>query len=191
MIHYVSKCTKVVWKVYKRTVYPAFTGFTCTKQVESHNVAEIRGYIKAGCKKGVKSIHDEICVVYEDKQMSFSTVYRWFTKFSSGQESVKDAPYSGRPRSAVTQCNINKIKSIIKKRYVFHCQTAGINETRGPWWSYIAHLTKQICIFTVEVSAKFTVLGFLYKLYSTNHPHPLHHTPAMFFLQILTTWTES
>ena len=58
------------------------------------------------------------------------------------------------------------------------------NKTRGPWWSYIAHLTKQICIFTVEVSAKFTALGFLYKLYSTNHPHPLHHTPAMFFTNL-------
>ena len=56
-------------------------------------------------------------------------------------------------------------------------------QTRGPWWSYIAHLTKQICIFTVEVSAKFTALGFLYKLYSTNHPHPPPSTtpPAMFF----------
>ena len=57
-------------------------------------------------------------------------------------------------------------------------------KTRGPWWSYIAHLTKQICIFTVEVSAKFTALGFLYKLYSTNHPHPPppSTTPlAMFF----------
>ena len=48
----------------------------------------------------------------------------------------------------------------------------GFLKTRGPWWSYIAHLTKQICIFTVEVPAKFTALGFLYKLYSTNHPHP-------------------
>ena len=54
--------------------------------------------------------------------------------------------------------------------------------TRGPWWSYIAHLTKQICIFTVEVSAKFTALGFLYKLYSTNHPHPPppHPRPCFF-----------
>ena len=43
------------------------------------------------------------------KQMSFSTVYRWFEKFSSGHESVKDAPYSERPRSAVTKFNINKI----------------------------------------------------------------------------------
>ena len=56
--------------------------------------------------------------------------------------------------------------------------------TRGPWWSYIAHLTKQICIFTVEVSAKFTALGFLYKLYSTNHPHPPpppHPRPCFFY----------
>ena len=72
------------------------------KRIE--NVAEIRGYIKARCKLGlsVKSIHDEICDVNGDKQMSFSTVYKWFTKFSSGQESVKDVPYSGRPRSAVS-----------------------------------------------------------------------------------------
>ena len=39
------------------------------------NIAEIKGYINACCKLGlsVKSIHDEICVVYGDKQMSFST----------------------------------------------------------------------------------------------------------------------
>ena len=79
------------------------------------NVAEVRGYAKARCKLelGVKSIHDEICVLYWDKQMSFFTVYRWFTNFSSGQKSVLDAPSSGRPRSAVTKSNINKIKSII------------------------------------------------------------------------------
>ena len=47
--------------------------------------------------------------------MAFSTVYRWFTKFSSGQESVKDGPYSGRPRPAVTRSNINKIKSFVEK----------------------------------------------------------------------------
>ena len=38
--------------------------------------------------------------------------------------------------------------------------------TRGPWWSYIAHLSKQLCKLTVEVSAKFTALRFLYKFYS-------------------------
>ena len=39
-------------------------------------------------------------------------------------------------------------------------------KTRGPWWSYIAHLSKQLCKLTVEVSAKFTALRFLYKFYS-------------------------
>ena len=51
--------------------------------------------------------------------MSFSTVYRRIIKFSSGQETVKDAPYSGRPRSAATKSNINKIKSIIEKNARF------------------------------------------------------------------------
>ena len=46
--------------------------------------------------------------------MLFSAVYRWFTKFSSGPESVKDAPYSERPR-AVTKSDINTIKSINEK----------------------------------------------------------------------------
>ena len=76
----------------------------------NENVAEIRGYIKDRCNFGlrVKSIHDETNFI--------STVYRWSTKFSSGQEeSVEDAPYSGGPRSAITKSNINKIKFIIEK----------------------------------------------------------------------------
>ena len=51
--------------------------------------------------------------------MSFSTVYRLFTKFGSSQESVKDAPHSGRPRYAVTKSNINKITSITEKDACF------------------------------------------------------------------------
>ena len=45
-------------------------------------------------------------------------------------------------------------------------------KTRGPWWSYIAHLSKQLCILTLEVSAKFTVLRFLYKFYSPAPQRP-------------------
>ena len=50
-----------------------------------------------------------------DNTKLFSTVYWWFTKFSSGHESVKDALYSGRHKSTVTECNINKIVSVIEK----------------------------------------------------------------------------
>ena len=52
-------------------------------------------------------------------------------------------------------------------------------KTRGPWWSYIAHLSKQLCILTAEVSAKFTALRFLYKFYSPAPQRPcflfMHH----------------
>ena len=72
-------------------------------------------------------------VVYGNKQMLFSTVYRWFTKFSSGQESVKDAPYLGRPRSAITKSNINKIKiegkAMIRNRYNY--PTPPIRDIKG------------------------------------------------------------
>ena len=45
-------------------------------------------------------------------------------------------------------------------------------KTRGPWWSYIAHLSKQLCKLTVEVSAKLTALRFLYKFYSPTPQRP-------------------
>ena len=57
-------------------------------------------------------------------------------------------------------------------------------KTRGPWWSYIAHLSKQLCILTVEVSAKFTALRFLHKFYS-----PAPQRPC-FFSCIMMAWTE-
>ena len=40
---------------------------------QKENVAEIRGYIKARCKLelSVKSLQDEICVIYGDQQMPF------------------------------------------------------------------------------------------------------------------------
>ena len=58
-------------------------------------------------------------------------------------------------------------------------------QTRGPWWSYIAHLSKQLCIPTVEVSAKFTALRFLYKFYSPAPQRPCY------FSCIMMAWTES
>ena len=108
--HYCNLCTNIL-EIHKSVLlqFRLLSGIVISTALRmfrkrKENVAEIRGYIKARCKLGlcVKSIHGEICFVYGDKQMSFSTVYRWFTKFSSGQKSVKDAPCSVRSRSAVT-----------------------------------------------------------------------------------------
>ena len=46
------------------------------------------------------------------------------------------------------------------------------------------HLSKQICVLTVEVSAKFTALRFMYKFYSPGPPHP-PPLAAMFFSCIM------
>ena len=62
---------------------------------------EIRTYIKARSKLGPS------CVSYD-------TVRRWKKKFESGVESIKNAPKSGRPKSASRKEIVSKIKEIIE-----------------------------------------------------------------------------
>ena len=64
-----------------------------------------------------------------------------------------------------------RLRGVIKKKEPLFERTMPC-KTRGPWWSYIAHLSKQLCILTVEVSAKFTALRFLYKFYSPAPQRP-------------------
>ena len=46
--------------------------------------------------------------------MSYDTVRRWKKKFESGVESIKNAPKSGRPKSASRKEIVSKIKEIIE-----------------------------------------------------------------------------
>ena len=46
--------------------------------------------------------------------MSYDTVRRWKKKFESGVESIKNAPKSGRPKSASHKDIVSKIKEIIE-----------------------------------------------------------------------------
>ena len=46
--------------------------------------------------------------------MSYDTVRRWKKKFESGVESIKNAPKSGRPKSASRKAIVSKIKEIIE-----------------------------------------------------------------------------
>ena len=46
--------------------------------------------------------------------MSHDTVRRWKKKFESGVESIKNAPKSGRPKSASRKEIVSKIKEIIE-----------------------------------------------------------------------------
>ena len=63
---------------------------------------EIRAYIKARSKFGcsLKKLMTEISTAFGSSCVSYDTVRRWKKKFESGVESIKNAPKSGRPKSA-------------------------------------------------------------------------------------------
>ena len=81
---------------------------------------EIRAYIKARSKLGcsLKKLMTEISTVC----VSYDTVQRWKKKFESGVESIKNAPKSGRPKSASRKEIVSKIKEIIEgdARFTVH-----------------------------------------------------------------------
>ncbi|XP_049873440.1 protein GVQW3-like [Pectinophora gossypiella] len=51
--------------------------------------------------------------VYGASAPSFATVKRWSRKFKHGRESLKDDPRPGRPNTAVTEENIEKVKKLV------------------------------------------------------------------------------
>lgn len=41
--------------------------------------------------------------VWEESVLSLTTPHRWITEFKSGRRNVEDKPYSGLPKTAITQ----------------------------------------------------------------------------------------
>ena len=77
---------------------------------------EIQAYIKARSKLGcsLKKLMTEISTAFGPSCVSYDTVRRWKKKFESGVESIKNAPKSGRPKSASCKESISKIMEIIE-----------------------------------------------------------------------------
>ena len=77
---------------------------------------EIRAYIKARSKLGcsLKKLMTEISTAFGPSCVSYDTVRRWKKKFESGVESIKNAPKSGKPKSASRKEIVSKIKEIIE-----------------------------------------------------------------------------
>ena len=77
---------------------------------------EIQAYIKARSKLGcsLKKLMTEISTAFGPSCVSYDTVRRWKKKFESGVESIKNAPKSGRPKSASRKEIVSKIKEIIE-----------------------------------------------------------------------------
>ena len=57
----------------------------------------------------------EISTAFGPSCVSYDTVWRWKKKFESGVESIKNAPKSGRPKSASRKDIVSKIKEIIAR----------------------------------------------------------------------------
>ncbi|XP_045167528.2 protein GVQW3-like [Mercenaria mercenaria] len=76
---------------------------------------QIRSYIKNRFILGIqaKDIFNEICRVYGNNELSFSSVTRWCKKFKSGVDSVKDAPRASRPKTATSPKIVEKVKDLI------------------------------------------------------------------------------
>ena len=52
---------------------------------------------------------------YGDEQMSKATFYRWFNRFSKGNEQVEDEPRSGAPKTARKEENIQEVEKLVLK----------------------------------------------------------------------------
>ncbi|XP_067131011.1 protein GVQW3-like [Centruroides vittatus] len=60
---------------------------------------------------------------------SYTIVEKWTALFKSGRESVEDDPRSGRPSTAVTEENIDKVHDLVLADY--RLKTCEIAETTG------------------------------------------------------------
>ena len=80
------------------------------------NKDEIQAYIQARSKLGcsLKQLMTEISTAYGPSCVSYDTVLQWKKEFESGVESIKNAPKSGRPKSASCIEIVSKIKEIIE-----------------------------------------------------------------------------
>ena len=74
-----------------------------------------RGVIRYLQKKGIttKEIHTDMFSTLGDDAPALSTVKKWAAEFKRGRESLEDDPRSGRPSTATTQENIDRIHQMI------------------------------------------------------------------------------
>jgi len=59
-------------------------------------------------------VHQRLQRVYGSVCMGESSVHRWVKHFKDGNMSIQDQPRSGRPRTASTECNKERVVEIIQ-----------------------------------------------------------------------------
>ena len=67
-------------------------------------------------KEGIaaKEISDRLRNVYGESALSYRTVRKWVTEFKGDRSDIVDKPRSGRPSSAVTDANKQRVDELIR-----------------------------------------------------------------------------
>jgi [histone H3]-lysine36 N-dimethyltransferase SETMAR len=99
-----------------------------------------RYYIFVSWKNGhdATKIHEELINAEGEHALSLSTVRRWIAKFKDGETQVNDKPRSGRPREAVTQEKIAKVKELVTND--LHITTQILEDEIGISHDRIVHI---------------------------------------------------
>ena len=74
-----------------------------------------------------KYIHRRLLNVYGDQTVDVSTVRRWVARFSSGDSDVKGKPRSGRPCTALTPHNEERLDQLIRANRLITTRELGTN----------------------------------------------------------------
>ena len=76
---------------------------------------ELRAVIKYFCKKGLsmKEIHGDVIITLGDKSPLYSIVKKWAAEFRRGRESMENYEWSGCPKEATTDVNVELVHSWI------------------------------------------------------------------------------
>ena len=64
--------------------------------------------------KSATETYNLLTEVYGDQCLSHTQVFEWFKKFKEGREYIGDDPNSGRPSTAKTQENVEKVARIVR-----------------------------------------------------------------------------
>ena len=71
----------------------------------------IKFYVKL--KKTKQEAYGLLKEAYGDERMSQASFYRWFNRFSEGNEQVKDKPRSGALKIAHKEENIEEVQRLV------------------------------------------------------------------------------
>ncbi|PNF34473.1 hypothetical protein B7P43_G11241 [Cryptotermes secundus] len=94
---------------------------------------------------------------YKDDAMGKTQVFEWFSRFKNGEMSIDDKPRSGRPSTARTHENVDKIQGTMSVREIYEDRRKTIDqlseETNISWSTVQRILTEGLHMR--RVSAKF------------------------------------